>query len=110
MVAIHNLAHQGTALAPEFPIFNLPQSAYNELEWIYEEPDGRRTPVRPSHHLLALDLRAPAHKCACSLLIGLLRDAMHTVLFVFVMHAALFVQLVPSGVAPAPSYDTSRRV
>jgi glycogen synthase len=45
LVAIHNLAHQGTALAHEFPLFNLPQSAYNELEWIYEEPDGRRTPV-----------------------------------------------------------------
>jgi hypothetical protein len=50
LVAIHNLAHQGTALAPEFPLFNLPQAAYQELEWIYTEPDGRRTPVRTPPH------------------------------------------------------------
>ena len=45
VLAVHNLAHQGTALASGFPLFNLPAEAYQEMEWIYEEPDGRRTPV-----------------------------------------------------------------
>lgn len=46
VLAIHNLAHQGTSLAHQFKMFHLPEEAYSELEWIYTEPDGRTTPVR----------------------------------------------------------------
>lgn len=44
--AIHNLAYQGTDSASLFPMFRLPDKAYSTLEWIFQETDGRRTPVR----------------------------------------------------------------
>lgn len=72
VLAIHNLAHQGTALAAEFPLFNLPPHAYPEMEWIYEEPDGRRTPVRPLQHASPLPAtpscpRINLHQCCRAL-------------------------------------------
>jgi starch synthase len=45
VLAIHNLAHQGTSLAHTFSSLHLPSHVYSDLEWIYTEPDGRQTPV-----------------------------------------------------------------
>ena len=47
LLAVHNLAYQGTSLAHAFPSLSLPNEAYHELEWIYTEKNGKkRTPVR----------------------------------------------------------------
>ena len=54
--AIHNLAYQGTSVASDFALFKLPSSAYNVMEWIYKEPDGRKTPVRPAHIASSINL------------------------------------------------------
>jgi hypothetical protein len=70
ILAIHNLAHQGTSLANSFPDFKLPQHVYSEMEWIYTEKDGRRTPVRlrsrPFYQAQKVTgLHPLTAKCAC---------------------------------------------
>ena len=65
LLAIHNLAHQGTSLASTFDRLNLPPEVYHELEWIYTEADGRQTPVRAAASL------------ACAMLVLVLARVCH---------------------------------
>jgi hypothetical protein len=46
ILAIHNLAHQGTMLAHKFATLGISGQAYGDLEWIYTEHGGIKTPVR----------------------------------------------------------------
>ena len=46
ILAIHNLAYQGTCLAHNFATLGISGQAYGDMEWIYTEPGGIKVPVR----------------------------------------------------------------